>query len=283
MTELVKKLETIGFTSYESKVFIALIKGYNMTASEVAEQSGVPRTSVYDILKSFAERGYCNEIETPTKLRYEIIDPQIIEGKLENEFNNKHKKQLTELKTSFEKMKPMFNPFIDGLGEPDVQVLRGFNKFRVVKFIELLQKAEKEVLIMNRLEGHISPELDDTAKEFYKKGGVVKSLYESSTNFKFEKDNKWYDVTKQDFVNLLDGFSSQGEQVKLLDRVPINVTIFDRKIVFFSLVDYTTPKNNRTDLIVRNPEYAEFLCELFELYWKRAETLETYKSKNNII
>ncbi len=282
MTELVKKLENIGFTTYESKVFIALMKGYNLTAAEVAERSGVPRTSVYEILKSFAEKGYCNEIETPTKLRYEIIDPQIIEGKLENEFNNRHKKQLTELKTSFEQMKPMFNPFIDGLGEPDVQVLRGFNKFRVVKFIELLQKAEKEVLIMNRLEGHISPELDDTAKSFYKKGGVVKSLYESSTNFKFEKDNKWYDVTKKDFVNLLEGFSAQGEQIKLLDKVPINMTIFDRKIVFFSLVDYTTPKNNRTDLIVRNPEYADFLCEMFDVYWKRAETLDSYKSKNNL-
>ncbi|HCN36883.1 MAG TPA: TrmB family transcriptional regulator, partial [Bacteroidetes bacterium] len=56
MKELITKLESLGFTTYESKVFLVLMKGHNMTAAEIAEEAGIPRTSVYDILKIFAEK-----------------------------------------------------------------------------------------------------------------------------------------------------------------------------------------------------------------------------------
>ena len=88
--ELQNKLEALGFTTYESKVFLVLMNGFNMTAAEIAEEARIPRTSVYDILKLFVDRGYVNEIQTPSKLRYEMIDPDIIEGKIENELNKKY-------------------------------------------------------------------------------------------------------------------------------------------------------------------------------------------------
>ena len=39
MKELIEKLEALGFTNYESKVFLALFKGFNMTAAEIAEDA----------------------------------------------------------------------------------------------------------------------------------------------------------------------------------------------------------------------------------------------------
>ena len=86
MEEILNKLENLGFTNYESKVFLVLMKGHNMTAAEIAKDANIPRTSVYDILKYFTAKGLCNEIETPTKLRYEMIDPDVVEDKLRNEF-----------------------------------------------------------------------------------------------------------------------------------------------------------------------------------------------------
>ena len=82
MTDFIKKLQTLGFTIYEAKVFLTLYKGYNMSAAEIAKDARIPRTSAYDILNSFAKKGYCNEIRTPTKLLYEIIDTHVIEDKL---------------------------------------------------------------------------------------------------------------------------------------------------------------------------------------------------------
>ena len=92
MKDLVKQLEAIGFTNYESKVFMTLMQGHNMTAAEIAKDAKIPRTSVYDILKSFTQKGICNEIETPSKLRYEMIDPEVVEDKLKNGFKKSFEK-----------------------------------------------------------------------------------------------------------------------------------------------------------------------------------------------
>lgn len=281
MKELITKLESLGFTTYESKVFLVLMKGHNMTAAEIAEEAGIPRTSVYDILKIFAEKGYCNELETPTKLRYEAIDPEIIEGKIENELNKTFGSQLKTLKSLFENIKPMYKASLPSENKVDVELIKGFNKFRPLKLIDLIKSSQKEILIMNRLEAHISKDLDNEAKKFYKKGGVVRSIYEASLNFKIESGGKWIPATKEELIKLLDSFQKQGEQIKLAHKVPQIMAIFDKQTVFISLIDETITKNNRTDIIIRNKNYAEYAREIFDNYWNKSMTLDEYKKLKN--
>ena len=168
MEETIKKLETLGFTIYESKVFTVLMSGHNMTAAEIAEKANIPRTSVYDILKQFAEKGFCNEIQTSTKLRYEMIDPDVIEGKIEEELVVSHDKKLKQLKSSFSTLKNLYKATEPDENKVDVELIKGFNKFRALKFIDLLKNSDKEMLLMNRLEGHVSQEVDEEVLKFYK-------------------------------------------------------------------------------------------------------------------
>lgn len=282
MTELIDKLETLGFTKYESKVFITLFKGYNMSAPEVAEGAKLPKSSAYDILKSFSERGYCNEIQTPSKIRYEMIDPEIIKGKIENELDKSYTSKLKVLNSSFEQLTPLYKSELLSDSKVDVELIKGFNKYRFTKFLDLLKSSKEEMLLMNKLEGHVSKDLDVVSRMFFKKGGKIRSIYEASLGFKFEKDGKWVDVTQSDLIDLCEKFEKEGEQIRLADKVPQNMAIFDRKVVFISLVDKTKTKNNRTDVIIRNAEYASNQIELFELYWNKSLTIEEYKKKNNI-
>lgn len=279
MKELINKLETLGFTTYESKVFLTMMKGYNMSAPEVSEEAKIPKSSVYDILKSFAERGYCNEIQTPSKLRYEMIDPDIIKGKIENELDKSYTTNLKVLNSSFEQLKPLYKSELISDSKVDVELIKGFNKYRFTKFLDLLKSSREEMLLMNRLEGHVSRELDIATRMFFKKGGKIRSIYEASLNFKFEKNGKWVNVTKSDLIKLCETFEKEGEQIRLAETVPQNIAIFDRKIVFTSLVDETRTKNNRTDIIIRNAEYAANQIELFDLYWNRSKKIEDYKNK----
>ncbi len=278
MEDIIKKLEILGFTIYESKVFTVLMSGHNMTAAEIAEKANIPRTSVYDILKSFAEKGFCNEIQTSTKLRYEMIDPDVIEGKLEEDFKILHDRKLKELKSSFSTLKNLYKAKEPDENKVDVELIKGFNKFRALKFMDLLKNSEKEMLLMNRMEAHVSKQLDEEVLKFYKKGGKVKSIYEGSLNFKLEKDGKWISPTKEDIIDLLLFFENQGEQIKLAKTVPQNMAIFDGEIVFLSLTDLTIPRNNRTDVIIRNKNFATYMVELFELYWKNANTIDEFKN-----
>jgi len=278
MEGIIKKLEILGFTIYESKVFTVLMSGHNMTAAEIAEKANIPRTSVYDILKSFAEKGFCNEIQTSTKLRYEMIDPDIIEGKIEEDIRLNFNKKLDRLKTSFETLKDLYKANEPDENKVDVELIKGYNRFRVTKFIELLKNSQKEMLLMNKIEGHVSRDLDAEVLKFFKKGGKIRSIYETSTNFKFEKFDKWVSVTKEDLIELLEGFEKQGEKIRLSKKVPQNLAIFDGEIVFISLSDLTIPKNNRTDVIIRNKNFVSYMIELFELYWSKSNTVEEFKN-----
>jgi len=281
MEDIIKKLEILGFTIYESKVFMVLMSGHNMTAAEIAEKANIPRTSVYDILKSFAEKGFCNEIQTSTKLRYEMIDPDVIEGKIEDDLKTDVNKKLDKLKTSFQTLKELYKANTPDENKVDVELIKGYNRFRVTKFIELLKNSEKEMLLMNKIEGHVSRELDEVVLNFFKKGGNIRSIYETSTNFKFEKFNKWVNVTKEDLIELCEGFEKQGEKIRLAKKVPQNLAIFDGEIVFISLSDSTIPKNNRTDVIIRNKNFVTYMIELFELYWSKGNTVEEFKNSKS--
>lgn len=281
MKELIKNLESLGFTNYESKVFLVLMKGHNMTAAEIAEEAGIPRTSVYDILKIFSEKGYCNELETPTKLRYEAIDPEVIKGKIDNDLKVSTQSKLRTLEVVFDEIIASYKSSLPNDSKVDVELIKGFNKNRPLKFIELLKSSKKEIMLMNRMEGHVSTGLDAEVKKFFKRGGIFRSIYEVSTNFKLVVQGKLVNASKDDLISLCEEFEKQGEQIKLSYKIPQSMAIFDKQIVFVSLIDETISKNNRTDMIIRNKDYAEYACEIFDMYWDKSMNIDEYKKIKN--
>lgn len=281
MKELIAKLEKLGFTTYESKVFLVLYQGYAMSAAEVAKEAKIPRPSVYEILRSFAKQGYCNEIKTPTKQIYEILDSQIIEDKLQININQDYKSRLADLQECFRNIKPLFKSKQSPEYKTDVELIKGFNLHRDIKFLELVKNSEKGILIMNRFKGNVSVELDAESEKLFKRGGYVKSIYENSTNFKLKINNKWQNVTKTDLLKLCEIFAKQGEQIKFLDEIPQIMAVFDEKIVYISLFDENIPVQDTSDVIIKNKRFAMFITNLFNMYWDKADTLEILKQQIN--
>jgi sugar-specific transcriptional regulator TrmB len=279
--EIVKDLETLGFTNYEARVLFTLFEGRNMTSTEIAMQAQIPRASVYDILKSFTQEGICNEIQTSSVVRYELIDPKVVQDKIEKDIHDSYKTKISKLNDSFEKLHPLFNSKEIDATRVDVELIKGFSKQRHLKFLNLLKSSTKEMLLMNKLEGFVYPELDEASIELYKRGGVIKSIYEASLNFKIRIDGKWKNVTQGALIELCENFSRQGEQIRLSRSVPQNIAIFDRKTVFISLVDPMIPKYNRSDIIVKNENFAQFMVRNFDSHWEESSTIEQFKSTIN--
>ena len=277
--ETIKNLEALGFTNYESKVFCVLFEGHSMTGSEIAKSAKIPRSSAYDILKSFTEKGFCNEIQTSSVVLYELIDPTVVEDKLGHEIKNSAKLRLEKLQNSFDRLKPLFKAKEKGKDKVDVELIKGFNKHRQLKFLNLLKEAKKEVLLMIRLELNVDKQLDEASLEFYKRGGVTQSIYEASYNFRIKNEGVWSQGNPEGLIDLCKNFIQQGEQVKLTNHVHQNMAIFDRKIVFVSLVDPEIPRYNRSDVIVNNENYANAMAEYFNSCWEKADTVEQFKNK----
>jgi len=267
---LIEKLKYLGFTNYEAKVFIALLKGSLMAASEIADDAKIRRTDVYNILKSFVEKGYCNEIETNSVLKYELIDPDIILDKIQRSINAARQKELDTLKETFNELKPLHRT-----KEPaskkrvNIELVRGYNQHRESKFIELMKNAKEEILFMVKLEHAVINEVDATAKKFMKNGGVIKSLYQISDNFRIKKDGKWIKGTTSDLIKSCEFFESTGEILRLSKNAVPNMTIFDREIVFLNITDKTLPKHNEADVIIKNKEFAQNMIVVFESLWEK--------------
>lgn len=280
--DIIKSLESLDFTNYEARVLYALVEGRIMSGSEVAKQSKVPRSSAYTILKQFAEKGICNEIQTTTVTQYELIDPKVVRDKIEKEIRDTFETKHSRLTDSFDKLQSVFRVKELESKKTDVELIKGFNRQRVSKFLHLMKSSKKEILLMNKLEGSVQNESNEAAIEFFKHGGVTKSIYEASYNFKIKIKGTWTNVDPEALVKLCENFAMQGEQIKLAPLVPQNMAIFDRKIVFFSLVDPLIPKDNRSDIIVKNEAFANFIVDSFNAAWEKADTIDVFKRKNNL-
>jgi len=278
--ELIEKLRTLGFKEYEARVFIVMLKGEPMSASDISKESKVIRNSIYDILKSFVDKGYCNEIETNTILKYRIIDPQIILDKIERDYNAKHKSSITLLKDTFGEIQSLYKSQKNEnkTKENEIELIRGFNKHRVAKYLELFKNTKKEVLGMFRLNGVVTAELDSTAEKLISSGGVIRSIYQISLDFKIIKDGKSYPASEEDLIHVCESFEKYGEQVRLSNMKIPNISVFDKENIFINMSEKSVPKNKQADIIIKNPDFAEHMIDLFNFYWEHGMTVQQYKN-----
>ena len=127
---------------------------------------------------------------------------------------------------------------------------------------------------MIRLEGYISEELDSGASDFFKRGGVIKSIYEASLDFKIIKDNARQDAELEDLLRICSKFQKAGEKIKISKSELPNMTIFDRKIVFINIQDKKVPRHNNADIIIKNEYYANRMIDLFDFYWDKSFSID---------
>jgi Cd2+/Zn2+-exporting ATPase len=78
MNGLRNKLQKIGFTEYESKVYIALLKENPATGYQVSKGSGVPRSMVYEVLSRLHSRGAVLEMIEGRATYYRPLPPEIL-------------------------------------------------------------------------------------------------------------------------------------------------------------------------------------------------------------
>jgi HTH-type transcriptional regulator, sugar sensing transcriptional regulator len=57
MEQTLIKLHHLGFSEYEAKAYVALLKGYPVTGYELSKNSGVPRSMIYQTLQRLIDKG----------------------------------------------------------------------------------------------------------------------------------------------------------------------------------------------------------------------------------
>jgi len=78
MIDLRTALNEIGFTEYEAKVYLALLREHPATGYQLSKESGVPRSMVYEALKRLHHRGAALETVEGRSTLYRPLPPQTL-------------------------------------------------------------------------------------------------------------------------------------------------------------------------------------------------------------
>lgn len=71
---LSRDLQELGFTDYEARVYIGLLKGSPATAYEISKQNGLPRPNAYTALESLERKKAVQRVSTEP-VRFVPVDP----------------------------------------------------------------------------------------------------------------------------------------------------------------------------------------------------------------
>lgn len=77
-------LQQLGFTGYEARVYLALLKSFPATAYEISKQTGLARANVYGALTTLERKAAVQPVnESP--VRYVPVAPRILLGRIGKE------------------------------------------------------------------------------------------------------------------------------------------------------------------------------------------------------
>jgi len=70
-----EKLTALGLTTYEAKVYLALLRRDSFAAADVARLAGIPRQRIYDVLSTLVHKGLASQ-RPGSPVKYSATDPE---------------------------------------------------------------------------------------------------------------------------------------------------------------------------------------------------------------
>lgn len=138
--EFIEALESLGLSSYEARVYLALLKLGEATAQEVSSESGIPYSRVHSILNTLASKGLIEVIPLRPR-RYRVVNPR----KALEHLANKLKERIDLAKNTILSLAQQFReqPRVEGL---ELSVIQNRDVLEVLA-VSLISSASRELLL----------------------------------------------------------------------------------------------------------------------------------------
>src|SRR5438128_1186627 len=84
---VVSRLQALGFSLYEARVYIGLLRHGPQNGNEVSKSAGLPSSKVYSTLERLAARGIVHSVRRGSTTQYLCISPEELMHRLREEFS----------------------------------------------------------------------------------------------------------------------------------------------------------------------------------------------------
>ena len=256
----VDRLGRLGLTTYEAKVYLALIRRGSAPAPQVARIADLPRQRIYDVLASLVEKGLASSRHGKV-VEYAATPPnQAIERLIAD-----HRELLAELEEAGTEMAAKLEPaFSEGQGQTDpldyIEILRDQRAINE-RFNELQAGVENEILVFTKPPYATPPQENVTGLEVSREHDA-RSVYELSI---FDDEQAAEGVRR---------FIEAGEEARFCLELPLKLVIIDERIVMFGMEDPVAESDGSTILVVEHPALARVLKIAFDAVWSDGLTFE---------
>ena len=255
----VSELVALGMTKYEAKGYLALIGRGEATPAEISRLAGIPRQRVYDVLSSLAERLVVRQVEGSTQ-RYRALPPDQVTERL-LAVRRRDLEQIAEQANTL--VDTLLPQFLSGQHRDEpldyVEVLRD-RRHAVERIAELWDKASDEILSFV-CPPYIAP--PTAAEVSLPAAPTQRALYETSL------------LEIPSLVEVVKASAAQGEEIRLVPKLPLKLTIVDSRAVAFNMPDPVEGHDLITTLVVHHPMLAATLKLAFDTMWATGETLDS--------
>ena len=255
------QLEELGLSSSEANVYLTLVRaGGTLGASAVSASTGIPRTNVYPILNSLADKGIV-EAEAGYGSRFAAISPDVALPSLVAREQDEQQQRLSHQKRVagelMQQLRSLIAPAAADLDAEQIQVFRD-PRVAVDRFKRLELEAQRTIDVFTK--APFFGAADNPAQlEALQRGVRVRGLYESAV------------LVHPEIEPYLAKWLARGEEARLYDgELPHKLAIFDEQNILLPLV---TPGRPTRTLFIRHPQLARSLGIMFETLWERAAPL----------
>ncbi len=250
------KLEEIGLSPAEARVYLSLLQGGPSTAASVASAIGLPRTGVYPTLCSLADRGLVqSSAGYPSKFAA-VSPPQAFRALMLQE-----KQRLAERQQTADELAESLLPLAsDGDSDLDesVQVIRT-PQVIAQRLHHLQLGAEREVqwFVKSPI---LNPRPENPAQQkLCRRGILFRCVYERAV------------LDDPRVEPYLGKWIAAGEQARVYDgELPYKLMVLDSQMVVLTLVKRS---GQSSALFVRHESFAKSMNILFESFWSAARPL----------
>ena len=153
MNGLQEKLIQIGFTEYEAKAYLALLKENPVSGYQVSKNSGVPRSMVYEVLSRLHARGAVLETIEDRATYYRPLAPEILLSQYEE-----------RMQSLLDDLRPGLTDVYQATQDDRIWSITGQSAI-LIYCQQMLEKAKEEIyLVLNdQMVDTFSPWLEDLA------------------------------------------------------------------------------------------------------------------------
>ncbi|MCK4552857.1 hypothetical protein KAT80_01510 [Candidatus Pacearchaeota archaeon] len=240
------KLEEIGFTQRERKVYVALLEIGLTSVGAIIKKSGIPSSKIYETLDKLIKKGLVSFVVKNNKKYYQPSNPKTILKFMDEKKTTIEKDVLPQLERLYNFTKQQSEATIyegvKGIKTIYERMLKELKKGDTLYVLGAPSKANE------LLEGYFL----DYHKRRIKAGIKMKILYDKEAK-KYGRTRKKMNLTQVKYI--LEG-----------QTAPSWIDIFSDCIVIFNL------NKNPSCFLIKEENIAKNFKLYFELLWKTAES-----------